>query len=361
MRLFPPRPFRGIPPGGAVWLLAAGIAVAAAGPAGDDALVREASWTPPDAAAVRGRFLDWIRSALPAGQAADTAAARATAAWEAVGGPEGADRLDAVVATVAAGDPRAESLAASPSRDGLAWLGDPGLPAFVRDAVRLWWARELVQRDRFDEALPILVELDVAASVDPAALLFYRAACQHWLLDTDGAVESIDRLLEREAEIPARYARVARLLRADAVALDRESLDHVARRMRDVRRRLELGRAGASTREAQDGVVAALDRLIEKLEDHEQGDDDAAGASAAGGGGAGQGAAGRPMDDSRIAGTRGAGEVRSRELMPGETWGDLPPHERDQALQQIGREFPPHYREAIEEYFKRLATGREER
>jgi hypothetical protein len=131
--------------------------------------------------------------------------------------------------------------------------------------------------------------------------------------------------------------------------------------MRDVRRRLELGRAGAGTREAQDGVVAALDRLIEKLEDQQQGADDASGASAAGGGGAGQGAAGRPLDDSRIAGTRGAGEVRSRELAPGETWGDLPPHERDQALQQIGREFPPHYREAIEEYFKRLATGREER
>ena len=27
------------------------------------------------------------------------------------------------------------------------------------------------------------------------------------------------------------------------------------------------------------------------------------------------------------------------------------------ALQQIGREYPAHYREAIEQYFKRLATG----
>ena len=32
-------------------------------------------------------------------------------------------------------------------------------------------------------------------------------------------------------------------------------------------------------------------------------------------------------------------------------------HEREQALQQIGREFPAHYREAIEQYFKRLAAG----
>ncbi len=36
---------------------------------------------------------------------------------------------------------------------------------------------------------------------------------------------------------------------------------------------------------------------------------------------------------------------------------DLPPHEREEALQQIAREFPPHYREVIEHYFKRLASG----
>lgn len=339
----------------------AGISVAAAASASGDPLLGEASWVAPDAAGVRDRSLEWIRSAVAAGQAPEAAVGRALAAWAAVGGPEGRDLLDALVATVAAGDPRAELLVATAGAGDLAWLDEPDLPPFLRDAVRLWWARDLVRRDRFDEALPILAGLDVDESVDPATLLFHRAACQHWMLDTDGAVESIDRLLEREPEIPARYGRVARLLRADALALDRDSLDLVARRMRDVRRRLELGRAGAATREAQDGVVAALDRLIERIEDQQQNDDAAAGASAAGGAAGGQGAAGRPMDDSRSAGTRGDGEVRSRDLAPGEAWGDLPPHERDQALQQIGREFPPHYREAIEQYFKRLATGGEER
>lgn len=360
MRLSPSRPSCGIPAYAAGWLLAAGLAVAA-GPGADDPLLREASWVIPDAAGVRERCLDWIRTAAPAGGASDAAVARAEAAWQAVGGPDGRDLLDAIVATVAAGEPRAEPLAAAAPGGDLAWLDESGLPPFLRDAVSLWWARELVRHDRFDEALPILADLDVATSIDPATLLFHRAACQHWLLDTDAAVESIDLLLEREAEIPARYARLARLLRADAVVLDRESLDHVARRMRDVRRRLELGRAGLATREAQDGVVAALDRLIAKIEDQQRNEDDASGASGAGGGGAGQGAAGKPMDDSRIAGTRGDGEVRSRDLVPGETWGDLPPHERDQALQQIGREFPPHYREAIEQYFRRLATGTEDR
>lgn len=67
------------------------------------------------------------------------------------------------------------------------------------------------------------------------------------------------------------------------------------------------------------------------------------------------------MEDSRIARGRGTGEVRKRDLTPGESWGNLPPHDRERALQQIGREFPPHYREAIEQYFKRLSTGAEER
>ncbi len=69
------------------------------------------------------------------------------------------------------------------------------------------------------------------------------------------------------------------------------------------------------------------------------------------------------MDDSRIAGGRppGAGEVQSRDIGDGSGWGNLPPHEREAALQQIGRDYPAYYREAIEEYFKRLATGEDGR
>ncbi|MFM8291045.1 MAG: hypothetical protein ACKOC4_05015, partial [Planctomycetia bacterium] len=196
------------------------------------------------------------------------------------------------------------------------------------------------------------------SSVDPAALLFHRAACQHWLLDADGAIESLDRLLEREAEIPARYARLAGLLRADAAALERESLDHIARRMRDVGRRLELGRAGSGTRKVQDGVIESLDKLIKKLEERQQ---QPQGGGGGAGSGSGQGGDGVPMDDSRMAGGKGPGEVQKRDIGSADGWGNLPPHQRDEALQQIGREFPPHYREAIEQYFKRLAAGGEER
>ena len=354
------------------WPLACGLFVAAmawacslqARAASDPeaAFAREPSWVIPDVADVQARTLAWLATTAGSDSASAAAAVgRAEAAWT-TGSAGRIDVLDAVMEAMACGDPRARAVreaAGGTDQPDLAWLADTATPAVVREAVTLWWARELVRHDRFDDALPLLVPLDPAAAVDPATLLFLRGACQHWLLLADEAVETLDQLLERETEIPVRYARVARLLRADMAALDRGSLDHIARRMRDVTRRLDLGRAGAMTREVQDGVIESLDALIKRLEDQQQGQQGQASAGA--GGGSGQGGAGRPMEDSRIAGGRGAGDVRARDLEAGDGWGNLPPHDRERALQQIGREFPPHYREAIEQYFKRLSAGAEDR
>jgi hypothetical protein len=222
--------------------------------------------------------------------------------------------------------------------------------------VKLWLGREFVRQDRFDDGLAVLADLDVATAIDPAALLFNRAACQHWLLEADAAVESLDRLLERAGGIPVRYERLARLMRADIAALEDESLDHIARRMRDVTRRLDQGRAGPKTRQVQDGVIESLDKLIAAIEKQQQ---ESQCQSSSGAGGSGRGGEGKPMDDSRLADGKGAGEVTRRDLGDADGWGNLPPHKRDEALQQIGREFPAHYREAIEQYFKRLAAGSE--
>lgn len=342
----------------------AGATLPAAG-GGEPELAREPSWRLPPVEEVRDAALAWLAAAAVPAEAA-AASTRARAAWAA------ADRqhlnvLDSVMETIASGDPRGEAIRAAGSGFGsgsadpdLDWLDDPATPPFERDSVKLWWARELVRRDRFDDAMPLLMGVDVETSVDPATLLFHRAACQHWLLASEAALESLDRLLEREHEIPVRYARMARLLRADMATLEADSLDHIARRMRDVTRRLELGRAGTATRDVQDGVIESLDKLIEKLQQQQQQQQEGGGAAGSGGG-QGQGSAGKPMEDSRPAGGRAPGDVQTRDVGGGEDWGRLPPHDRERALQQIGREFPPHYREAIEQYFKRLASGGEDR
>ncbi len=62
------------------------------------------------------------------------------------------------------------------------------------------------------------------------------------------------------------------------------------------------------------------------------------------------------MQDSKIAELKAPMQVDRRDIGNKSGWGDLPPKEREQALQQIGREFPAHYRELVEQYFRELAN-----
>ena len=199
------------------WPLACGLFVAAmawacsrpARAASDPeaAFAREPSWAIPDVADVQARTLAWLATTAGSDSASAAAAVgRAEAAWT-TGSAGRIDVLDAVMEAMACGDPRARAVRDAAARDAepnLAWLTDTATPAVVREAVTLWWARELVRHDRFDDALPLLAPLDPAAVVDPATLLFLRGACQHWLLLADEAVETLDQLLERETEIPVR-------------------------------------------------------------------------------------------------------------------------------------------------------------
>ncbi|MFM7291102.1 MAG: hypothetical protein ACKO6B_07715 [Planctomycetia bacterium] len=328
-------------------------------------LERPPSWSIPTRADVRRQLLEWLDTVAATAPADAVTAVRE--AWRELEPAENVDDLlDLVMDSFARIDPRCAALQRSVGENretvpaDVEWLTGSATAAFERDAVRLWLGRERVRSDRFDDGLALLADLDPATAVDPAALLFHRAACQHWLLDSDVAVETLDRLLERSGEIPVRYERVARLLRADIAALEDESLDHIARRMRDITRRLDLGRAGPRTLAVQDGVIDSLDKLIKAIEQQQQQQQQQS-QSSGGAGGGGNSNDGTPMDDSRIAGGKGAGEVTKRDIGDTDGWGKLPPHKREEALQQIGREFPAHYREAIEQYFKRLASGEEKR
>ena len=52
---------------------------------------------------------------------------------------------------------------------------------------------------------------------------------------------------------------------------------------------------------------------------------------------------------------KGPGTVNPRNNQ-GAGWGSLPAKERQEALQQLGKDFPAHYRAAIEQYFRRIAS-----
>jgi hypothetical protein len=181
-------------------------------------------------------------------------------------------------------------------------------------------------------------------------LLFYRAVAAHRLVQADRADATLAELLQRSDELPTRYQKLAMLMQRDLASLEDESLDHIARRMADVRRRLELGRAGQTVQGVENGVIESLDKLIKKLE--EQAQQQAQAAAAAGG----SQPSGTPMQDSRLAELKAPGKVDRRDVGHGANWGEMPDKQREQALLDIGREFPSHYREVIEEYFRQLAA-----
>ncbi|HWB12589.1 MAG TPA: hypothetical protein VG826_25410 [Pirellulales bacterium] len=333
----------------------AAVPVWAAGVADLGSLAAEPKFKPHDFEEVRREALDW----LAARGADETVRQSAEAIWQAARPP--VDLTELVAKTMALADERVASLvnlcAKTRAPGPLApqeWLKNDELPALERNNARLFYGRWLAQERMYDEALAQLEGLEPGDAVDPASLVFYQAVVYHRLLDKARGLKAIQTLLGNVADVPNRYRSVAALMKTDLEALQDESLDHISRQMEDVRRRLALGRAGKRVREVEDEVIAALDKLIKEQEDRQQ-------QSQSSGGG---GAAPQPqqaMPDSRIARMQAPGEVDRRHIGDSSGWGDLPPKQREEALQQIGKDFPPHYRDAIEQYFRKLAAETEER
>ena len=227
------------------------------------------------------------------------------------------------------------------------WLNDESLPNVVKNNFKLAYGRWLAQQAFYDEALVQIQELDAQDVVDPATLLFYQAVAHHRLLHRQECLDSIEVLLQNP-QIPRRYAQVARLMEADIRPLKVDSLDEVSRLMEDIQRRLRLGRAGKRVQREEDDVIAKLDKMIDSLEQQQQ-------QQQGGGGGQGSNRSNSPAQDSAPLGGSGPGDVDQRPIGNGSGWGNLPPRRRQEALQQISKDLPSHYREVIEEYFRRLA------
>jgi hypothetical protein len=310
------------------------------------------TWQRPTTEAVAGQLESYLQASrlLPEQQQA------VRDQWSAGELAESPELLDRLANCLAQADNRAAQLVTFCSHPGLpvklpefAWLADSQTPALVRFNMRLFYARWLTENSYYDEAISWTDGITVNDVVAPEALLFYRAIANHRLVHPDQADVMLNQLLQRSDDLPARYQKLAALMQKDLAGLDDDSLDHISRRMEDIRRRLALGRTGKTVQGVENGVIESLDKLIKKAEDQAQQQAQAASTS-------GSQQSTTPMQDSHLAELKAPGKVELKEIGHSSGWGNMNDKDREQALQEIGREFPSHYREVIEEYFKQLAT-----
>lgn len=216
---------------------------------------------------------------------------------------------------------------------------------FIRNHLQLHLARWLAQNTLYDESLGHLERLHVQDVVDPASLLYYKGLMQHQLFQKEACVKTLTQLLQRPSSLPKRFEVLSRLMLADIQPVKEDSLDAISRIMEDIRRRTSLNRSGKIVLNREKQVIEKLDKLIEQLESDQQ-------LSQQSQGNANPAA---PMQDSQQAAGKGSGNVTSKKSEDGGAWGDLPPAERAAALAEMAKDMPPHYREVIEEYFRRMA------
>lgn len=314
----------------------------------------QSSWRLRTADEIRSELAPWLESR----RLETDAKQQLEKVWSAVSGSAQADDVpDRVLATIEIVD----SAAAGWIRDcrNASWielaelpleiLDEDSRPPIVRDVLRLFLIRALAWHQLYDEASAQLAKLDLETTVDPAGYLFYQAATAFRMRDKERAVQFLNKLMENESRLPDRFVSVARLMQADLKTYEEDTLDEVTRLMDSIRVRLGHGRAGKKVRDEEESVIRKLDKMIEDLEKQRQ----QMMASMGQGGGGNQSM--QPAADSFLPGGGGQGDV-DRKRPSGDTeWGDLPPKQREGALQSLGEDYPSHYREVIEEYFRTLA------
>jgi hypothetical protein len=222
-------------------------------------------------------------------------------------------------------------------------------PLLVTNSLRQHLAMRLVQARLYEEADKVLQGLNENGSADAAGLFILKGVTAFHLGHTEQIAENVQKFqqLAKESEKsppPRRYLEIAKMLQYAAEQQSNET-EQIAKQMNDVRRKLGKGKTDDDTQKSEDGILKSLDKLIEKVEKKAQ----QAGGNPKGGQG------NEPAKDSYKLGQKAPGKVDRRDFAPDADWGSVDPKERDEALQKIEKDFPPFYRDIIEQYFRELA------
>lgn len=267
--------------------------------------------------------------------------------------------LDAVVQSISIVDPEVLKLVRECNNYAtevvvprLQILNEPTRTQFFRANLSLYYGRYLIERRMFDEAWDVLKSVDARQVVDPASLFFYQAVAAQGILELKPALDAIDQLLTNTERVPMRYSAAATLMQSDLKGLQEKSLGEIARLMADSERRLDLGRAGEKVQGVQERIIANFDEIIKKIEQQQNGGGGGGGGSEGGNSNSSGGAA----DDSQVKGAEAPGDVDKKKFDNKGNWGNLDQKDIAKAKNDLNKNFPSNYEQAIEKYTKKLAT-----
>jgi hypothetical protein len=328
--------------------------------------------TPPSAEKVLKDSADWLKEVgkYEANRQAFDAlwADKSKTVLDKVAGTFALGDADAAKILTGAKDPQAPAPTTLPEI-----LQDTKKSQFYRANLALAYAKGLVCRKVYEEALDTLKMFKAEQVVDPASFLFFKSVAEHGLMFKKEANETIARLLDDVPTAPERYKMVAALMHFDMVGWqDRSVLDKlgtIGRKMDNIQRRLTLERGGKKTQKQQKEVVARLDELIKELENMNTSDCPSCpngGNCPSGGQAKGPPSNGKPgkniqasspQQDSIGGGGSGPGQIDPKKIKDlAEKWGNLPAKDREATMAQLTRNMDPRYREIVQEYFRRLTA-----
>lgn len=233
---------------------------------------------------------------------------------------------------------------------------------YLASNARYFHLRTLVAMQRYEQAEGAIADLLEAqpklSEHTPYAphLRMLLAHCQARNLRTSTALETLEALLTTPDTLPEAVLVSARQLMLELQRQGDAPLEQVERLMQYVANRLEAIDTSDRVRDRQQKIIDLLDELIEEEEKKEQ-------QSQGGGQGGGQSAAPRPQQGAQGAerseergGAGQIGELNEAPIArPGESWGELPPAERERILQDLRERYPTRYRQLVEQYYRALA------
>ncbi len=243
--------------------------------------------------------------------------------------------------------------------------------AYLAAHAEFYLARAHMTTENYESAIVLLDKLAGPAKFDKTLhageALFYKGICQDKLLDRNDAIVSLATYLRQNPDAPERLWVAASHRVEELKFLVEGSLFDVTERMEFSRRHLDLKWSGDPTQKEQGNIIAMLEKLIKEAEDKEN---SGGGGGGGGGGGQGQGQGNGPRNNNPSSPAQnsqapeGASEAgalhRVNRGNAADTWGDAKKKEKQEVIKAFQAKFPSRYRQAVEEYYRRLQEGPED-